>query len=66
MAVDATHLRVFERQGPMKFSRTACNRESRTRSPSRLTDDTKLVNCARCKLTKFFKEATQPEGQGDE
>ncbi len=59
-----THLRVFERQGPIHFSRSACGASKRTRQVAvQLTDTVKLVSCDACKKTKFFRQAS--DGNSD-
>lgn len=50
------HLRVFERQGPIKFSRRACAGGSETVA-HHMTDTATLVTCAKCQKTKWFKQA---------
>ena len=61
--VPITHLRVFERQGPMMFTRCACHRGER-KGAQRLTDDAGLVTCNSCRRTKWWKQASQDKSEG--
>jgi hypothetical protein len=53
MTPEATHLLVYERQGPMKFDRPSCRENARGRRVA----DPKKVTCRACQRTRLFKMA---------
>lgn len=48
------HLRVFERQGPLKWQRPSCGTSAKE---PKMNPDPRLVTCSQCMATRIFKAA---------